>query len=55
LRPLVRLDHAFVTPDVIVRRTEIVRRAGLQWVSDHLPVVLDLELPDPRNLAPVDA
>jgi endonuclease/exonuclease/phosphatase family metal-dependent hydrolase len=50
LRPLVRLDHAFVTPDVIVRRTEIVRCAGLQRVSDHLPVVLDIELPDPETL-----
>ena len=45
LRPLVRLDHAFVTPGVTVRRTEIVRRPGLQRVSDHLPVLIDLEFP----------
>ena len=45
LRPLVRLDHAFVTEGVIVRRTEIVRRPGLQRVSDHLPVLIDLEVP----------
>ena len=45
LRPLVRLDHAFVTEGVIVRRTEIVRRPGLQRVSDHLPVIIDLEVP----------
>lgn len=45
LRPLVRLDHAFVTEGVIVRRTEILRRPGLQRVSDHLPVLIDLEVP----------
>ena len=52
LRPLVRLDHAFVTEGVIVRRTEILRRPGLQRVSDHLPVLIDLEVPE---LPPVAA
>jgi endonuclease/exonuclease/phosphatase family metal-dependent hydrolase len=51
LRPLVRLDHAFVTEGLTVRRTEIVRRPGLQRVSDHLPVIVDLELP-PRATFP---
>jgi endonuclease/exonuclease/phosphatase family metal-dependent hydrolase len=48
LRPLVRLDHVFVSPDLAVRRTEIVRGPGLRRVSDHLPVVVDLELPGGR-------
>jgi endonuclease/exonuclease/phosphatase family metal-dependent hydrolase len=47
----VRLDHAFVTEGLTVRRTEIVRRPGLQRVSDHLPVIVDLELP-PRATFP---
>ena len=47
LRPLVRLDHVFVSPDIEVRRSEIVRAPGLRRVSDHLPVVVDLELPAP--------
>ena len=45
LRPLVRLDHAFVSEGLAVRRTEIVRRPGLARVSDHLPVLVDLEVP----------
>ena len=45
LRPLVRLDHVFVSQDVHVLRTQVLRAPGLRRVSDHLPVVVDLELP----------
>jgi endonuclease/exonuclease/phosphatase family metal-dependent hydrolase len=50
-RPLVRLDHVFVGGSVTVRRTAIVREPGLRRVSDHLPVVVDLDL----DTAGVDA
>lgn len=45
LRPLVRLDHVFVSDGLEVRRTAVLRRPELRRVSDHLPVVVDLELP----------
>jgi endonuclease/exonuclease/phosphatase family metal-dependent hydrolase len=44
LRPLVRLDHVFVSPDLRVHRTEVPRRRELRRASDHLPLVVDLEL-----------
>jgi endonuclease/exonuclease/phosphatase family metal-dependent hydrolase len=55
LRPLVRLDHAFVSAGVRVRRTEIVRRPELRRVSDHLPVLVDLEVPVAGRAAESDA
>ncbi|HEV8239127.1 MAG TPA: endonuclease/exonuclease/phosphatase family protein [Thermoanaerobaculia bacterium] len=45
LRPLVRLDHVLVSPDVRVHRTEVPRRRELRRASDHLPLVVDLEVP----------
>jgi endonuclease/exonuclease/phosphatase family metal-dependent hydrolase len=47
LRPLVRLDHVFVSDDVEVRHAEVLRAPGLRRVSDHLPVVVDLEVAAP--------
>ena len=44
LRPLVRLDHVLVSPDLRVHRTEVPRRRELRRTSDHLPLVVDLEL-----------
>ena len=44
LRPLVRLDHVLVSPDVRVHRTEVPRGRELRRASDHLPLVVDLEL-----------
>ena len=44
LRPLVRLDHVLVSPDLRVHRTEVPRRRELRRASDHLPLVVDLEL-----------
>ena len=44
LRPLVRLDHVLVSPDLRVHRTEVPRRRELRRASDHLPLVVDVEL-----------
>ena len=44
LRPLVRLDHVLVSPDLRVRRTEVPRRRELRRASDHLPLIVDLEV-----------
>src|SRR6185503_11408445 len=44
LRPLVRLDHVLVSPDVRVLRTTVPRSRELRRASDHLPLVADLEL-----------
>lgn len=55
IRPLVRLDHVFVSHDLVVRRTEVVRAPGLRRASDHLPVVVDVELPAPPGAAGTSA
>jgi endonuclease/exonuclease/phosphatase family metal-dependent hydrolase len=44
-RPLVRLDHVLVSPELRVRRTEIVRGPETRRASDHLPLLAELELP----------
>lgn len=44
LRPLVRLDHVLVSPDVRVVRTAVPRGRELRRASDHLPLIVDLEL-----------
>ncbi|HXT19981.1 MAG TPA: endonuclease/exonuclease/phosphatase family protein [Thermoanaerobaculia bacterium] len=45
LRPLVRLDHVLVSPDLRVCRTEVPRRRELRHASDHLPLIVELEVP----------
>lgn len=44
LRPLVRLDHVLVSADVRVHRTEVPRRRELRRASDHLPLLVELEM-----------
>ncbi len=44
LRPLVRLDHVLVSPDLRVHRTQVPRSRELRRASDHLPLLVDLEL-----------
>jgi endonuclease/exonuclease/phosphatase family metal-dependent hydrolase len=44
LRPLVRLDHVLVSPDLRVCRTEVPRRRELRRASDHLPLIVELEV-----------
>lgn len=43
-RPLVRLDHVLVSPDLRVVRTTIPRGPELRRASDHLPLIVDLEV-----------
>jgi endonuclease/exonuclease/phosphatase family metal-dependent hydrolase len=43
-RPLVRLDHVLVSPDLRVVRTTIPRGPELRRASDHLPLIADLEV-----------
>jgi len=45
LRPLVRLDHVLVSPDVRVLRTAVPRNRELRRASDHLPLLVDLQIP----------
>jgi endonuclease/exonuclease/phosphatase family metal-dependent hydrolase len=42
--PLLRLDRVYVTPTLAVRAVAVARAASLRAASDHLPVVIDLEL-----------
>jgi endonuclease/exonuclease/phosphatase family metal-dependent hydrolase len=43
--PLLRLDHVFVSPDVRVLRARVPWNARSRRASDHLPLVVDLDLP----------
>jgi endonuclease/exonuclease/phosphatase family metal-dependent hydrolase len=42
--PMLRLDHIFVSRSVTVRNVEIVRTGLTRVASDHLPLVVDVEL-----------
>lgn len=44
--PRLRLDGVFVTPDIDVERYEVIDSEPARRASDHLPVVVDLTLPD---------
>ncbi|ACL56342.1 Endonuclease/exonuclease/phosphatase [Methylobacterium nodulans ORS 2060] len=46
--PLLRLDHVFVSEGVTVRRVEVVRGPLARIASDHLPLLVDLEVAGPR-------
>ncbi len=43
--PVLRIDHVFVSEDVTVRGVRVPRDARARRASDHLPLVVDLELP----------
>jgi endonuclease/exonuclease/phosphatase family metal-dependent hydrolase len=43
--PFMRIDHMFVTPDFRVKSIHIPRTAVTRKASDHLPLVVTLELP----------
>jgi endonuclease/exonuclease/phosphatase family metal-dependent hydrolase len=43
--PILRLDHVFVSEDVSVRGVRVPWNARSRWASDHLPLIVDLELP----------
>lgn len=42
--PLTRLDHVFVSPEVKVVQVSVPRTATTRIASDHLPLVVDVEL-----------
>lgn len=44
--PLMRLDHIFVTQDIIVERTEVLRNRLTRLASDHLPLLADIRMPE---------
>lgn len=46
-RPLLRLDRVYTSGGLIVLRAEVARSSFLQQASDHLPLVVDLEVPEP--------
>ncbi len=46
--PVMRLDHIFVSPSIRVLRTEVLRTPLARIASDHLPLVMEFELEDPR-------
>lgn len=43
--PVVRIDHVFVTRNISVRAVTVTRDARARRASDHLPLIVDLELP----------
>ncbi|WP_311273815.1 endonuclease/exonuclease/phosphatase family protein [Methylobacterium sp. WCS2018Hpa-22] len=42
--PLLRIDHVFVGPEVRVRRMEVVHTPLARRASDHLPLLVELEI-----------
>jgi endonuclease/exonuclease/phosphatase family metal-dependent hydrolase len=43
--PVLRLDHAFVSSDIVVHRVIVPGSYLARVASDHRPIVVDLELP----------
>lgn len=50
--PTIRIDHAFVTPDIVPTRIWAPRSPLARAASDHLPLVMDFEI---RPTAAADA
>jgi endonuclease/exonuclease/phosphatase family metal-dependent hydrolase len=46
--PVMRLDHIFVSHSVRVLRTEVVRTPLARVASDHLPLIMDFTLEEPK-------
>jgi endonuclease/exonuclease/phosphatase family metal-dependent hydrolase len=42
--PVLRIDHVFVSEDVRVKRAEVPWNARSRRASDHLPLIVDLEI-----------
>ena len=47
--PIVRFDHIFISPDLSVEKELIARTKLTAAASDHLPLMVTLRLPPPRN------
>jgi endonuclease/exonuclease/phosphatase family metal-dependent hydrolase len=46
IRPMLRIDHVFVSPDIDVVGAMVWRSPTARLASDHLPLVVDLRLPE---------
>lgn len=44
--PLGRIDHVFVSPDITVCGVEVPRTALTRMVSDHLPLIVEINIPE---------
>jgi endonuclease/exonuclease/phosphatase family metal-dependent hydrolase len=42
--PLLRIDHVLVSPELTVREARVVSERPAKIASDHLPIVVDLDL-----------
>jgi len=47
--PVLRLDHVFVSDDLVVRAVTVPWNACSRRASDHLPLIIDLELRGARS------
>jgi len=47
--PLVRIDYVFVSGDILVRKSFVPREPHIRSVSDHLPVLAEISLPQPED------
>lgn len=50
--PLFSLDRIWTSDDIRVKRIKRIRSAQTRMLSDHLPVLVDVELPQTPALAP---
>lgn len=44
--PLVRIDHIFISEDILVERVDVPQDAITRVASDHLPLIADLSIRD---------
>jgi endonuclease/exonuclease/phosphatase family metal-dependent hydrolase len=44
LKPLLRLDHVFVSPHFVVRSVDLPDTPTARVASDHLPLCVELQL-----------
>lgn len=42
--PVLRIDHVFTRGDISVRRVDVIRNNVTRLASDHLPLIVDLEI-----------
>lgn len=42
--PILRIDYVFITPDILVKDFRVPRTPLTRMVSDHLPLIAELEI-----------
>ncbi len=52
--PLLRLDRLYLSPRLQVVSTRVDRSPAFRAASDHLPIILDLDVPTPSLEGPDD-